>query len=330
MLFSREWFKKYQWILLFFANTKIGRWFFRINGKRSAVGKRKIIKIEPNAITWVAGYKGIKKQFSTEFRTHNKFSRRLFYGLYPVWWIFHQWDILVANVLFPSLNLGFDSLTFYPDAHTETNSVDGYAGRFTAGSESWVTITAREGNQGSDTEAILAIGCGHRAGGGNWYRVFRSIIVFDTSTLPNYLKINSAVLSVYGSSKLDNIGIAPAIGITQGYSAINTAIAVTDYLLSNWLNPTTRLCDTDITYAGFSTSGYNDFNLNAAGKGIIDKLGVTKIGIRLAKDIDATDPGGSILADTQLNAFSADAAGTSTDPKLVVTYELTNKFFQMF
>ena len=51
-LFDKQYFEEKQDKLLKFANSKIGRWFFRIHGKRSSVGKRKIIKIEPNAITW--------------------------------------------------------------------------------------------------------------------------------------------------------------------------------------------------------------------------------------------------------------------------------------
>ena len=52
IVFSIEWFEKYQKQLLWFANTAWGKYVLRIHGDRSGVGKNKIIKIEPFAITW--------------------------------------------------------------------------------------------------------------------------------------------------------------------------------------------------------------------------------------------------------------------------------------
>ncbi|MEK7112226.1 MAG: hypothetical protein AAB875_02760, partial [Patescibacteria group bacterium] len=257
-------------------NTSFGRWFFRIHGERSSVGEHKIIGVSPNSITWEEN--GFKK---VELRGKNKFSRRIYYGLYPIWWLFHQWDTFIANPLIPRWNLGFDTMTFYPDADAETSSVDGTVWRNNAGGETFATLRAGAGTASEDNIGAgePCAGYGHLAASNSWYRMYRGIFVFDTSGLNDGATISSATFSIYGRSKVDNIGITPKIGLTQGYSASSTALAASDYNVGNWSN--TRICDTDITYAGYSTAGYNDFALNATGLGIISKTGVTKIGTRM-------------------------------------------------
>src|SRR3990167_5137978 len=99
MLFSKEWFLKHQKILLWFVNTWIGRKILCINGSKSLVGKNKIIYIEPNAIWW----KGKKKrEVVAEFRTHDKFGKRLYYAFKPIWYLIHYWDTLFANNFAPA------------------------------------------------------------------------------------------------------------------------------------------------------------------------------------------------------------------------------------
>ena len=90
-LFSPNWFFRNQNKLLVFVNTFIGRRFFRINGDRSSVGNRKIVEIAPNYIRW----QNKDNSYSVEFRTHNKFTKRLYYQLYPVWYLLHIWDTLL-------------------------------------------------------------------------------------------------------------------------------------------------------------------------------------------------------------------------------------------
>src|SRR3990167_6625696 len=105
-LFDKYWFENNQKKLLFLLNTSIimywSRWIFRIYGKRSSIGNNKIVKIEPNSISW--GTKKINKtkiQVTTEFRTHNKYSERIFNAFYYIWYMFHIWDVYIANKLYP-------------------------------------------------------------------------------------------------------------------------------------------------------------------------------------------------------------------------------------
>src|SRR3990167_8597062 len=112
MLFGKDWFFKHQKILLLLTNTLIGRYILRIHGDKSSVGKNKIVRIERNAIYW----RGKKPdEFVVEVRTHPKFAKRILYTFYPIWYLIHLWDTLFANNFAPNLNLGFDTLTVYPD-----------------------------------------------------------------------------------------------------------------------------------------------------------------------------------------------------------------------
>lgn len=213
--------------------------------------------------------------------------------------------------------------TFYPDPNVESTSVDGCAFRNNAGGETFATLRAGAGTNVDDSGATTepCAGYGHLAGG-NFYRCYRGIFVFDTSSLPDTATVTAATFSLYGFSKVDNIGITPKLGITQGYSASSTALAASDYDIGNWSD--TRICDTDITYAGYSTSAYNDFAFNATGLAIISKVGVTKVGTRMDSDIDNSSPGGALLADSNFIPYYADQTGTGNDPMLVVTYVTTS------
>ncbi len=102
IVFSKEWFEYHQKKLLWLANHKLGRWFLRIY-KDCPKGK-KIIKLLPNCYTW----DNQDGTFSTDFRTHNKFAKRLYYGLKPLWYILHFWDWIIADrIWYPQLSIPF-------------------------------------------------------------------------------------------------------------------------------------------------------------------------------------------------------------------------------
>jgi len=168
IVFYKPWFKRNQKLLLKFANTFIGKFILRIYGKRSSVGKNKIIKIEPHVITW----ENPDGSFSAEFRTHAKFAKRLYYGLKPLWKIMHFWDTTIANTFIPELNLGFDTLTEYPDPtglyfnyYPDSGTDDSSYGSITWSDPS--NITLNDGNcatattNGTDeTHYLKATDCG--------------------------------------------------------------------------------------------------------------------------------------------------------------------------
>ena len=295
----------------------------RIHGNRSGVGSRRILKIEPNAITWFKDWKDGKPQFCTEFRTHEKFGKRLYYGFYPLWMIFHFFDMVIANKFKPEWNLGFDTATYYPDADPESTTVDGQGAPYSAGGSDWGTLRSAAGAaallSSTGTTAVLG-GIYTHSTTDKFVAIYRSAILFDISGLVSGATISGNVLSFYGSSKNSDAG-TPTLGIVSSSPASNTALAATDFNIANM--GTTEYV-TRATYAGWSTSGYNDLTLNSSGNTFVNSAqsgdGIVKFGGRTAWDIDNSAPSWVGNKGATMQAYMADETGTSKDPKLTVTY----------
>lgn len=308
-VFSREWFVEHQSKLLKFANSRIGKYILRINGDRSSVGKHKITKIEPSAIHWNQDGKHY-----AEFRTNNKFALRLYHAFKPLWHVLHAWDMAIANNLAPQLNAGFD--TFYPDANPESTTFDGWASR--SSSSTWASLISSAGNNSNDSQSqSSAIEIQASSSGSLWFALLRSIYLFDTSSISDSADLITATLSLRGVSKFQPIGsIDPDINIYSSNPSNNTSVSNSDYSTLG-----TTAFSSAITYAGFSTSGYNDFLLNTNGLGNINLSGISKFGARNASyDVSGTTPPWVANATSSLSINYADFSGTTRDPKLVISY----------
>ena len=327
-LFDKTWFQKWQKQLLWLLNTPVikvwFRWVLRIR-KHDCSLKERICEIQPNNYNVHLGLfltdEGLRHKFRRDFRTHNKYSKRLLYAFYPLWLSFHIWDMLVANNFVPQLNLGFDTLTVYPDPDIETTSVDGRVARLSV-SEVFSTIMAGAGNFATDSETggtqHVRIICTDTPDTDKYSQLIRSIYLFDTSSLDDGATISAGVLSLFGTAKQNDLPLTTAhvaLSIVNTTPASNTALVNADY---GQLGTTKQ--STDFAYDSFSTSAYNDITLNATGIASISKTGITKFGSRFAVDVDAGTPAWTALAQSSMSAYYADNAGTTNDPKLVVTY----------
>ena len=210
-----------------------------------------------------------------------------------------------------------DSATYYPDADPETTSVDGAVSHFDSNGLTWAAIRTAAGTTADDTTILLEvikIRCDGNAD--KWDNLYRGIFLFDSSGLPDDATISAAVFSLHSSSKRDDGGITPDINVYASTPASNTALIASDFIDV----ATTPFCDTALTYGGWSTTGYNDFTLNAAGIAAISKTTITKLGCRNANyDVSGTTPAYASGELSYLTCRYAEA-GTAYKPKLVVTY----------
>src|SRR3989304_1166225 len=55
-----------------------------------------------------------KKYLQVDFRSHAKFSKRLYHAFKPAWWMAHSYDWMIADRWTPELSFGFATLTKYP------------------------------------------------------------------------------------------------------------------------------------------------------------------------------------------------------------------------
>jgi hypothetical protein len=210
---------------------------------------------------------------------------------------------------------GNTTSTFFPSAGT-VEPVDGFIRRNDV-TETWAAIQVATGNNAIASDPTWAAGIRGSATTDRWRQIIRSITGFDTSAI-GIDTISSATLSAYGSHK-DNpttFGLSMVIDHTIPASTSNLENA--DFDVSGW--DSVRQSDTAISFNSWSTSGYNDFPINATGIAKINKTGLTWFGWRADKDLDNSEP---TWSNTEVNAgaHAADATGTSQDPMLVVVHE---------
>lgn len=227
--------------------------------------------------------------------------------------------ILIA-LLLPTF-ASADVLTVYPDAgNPGTTTVDGTVAQTygaTAG-VAWATIIAAAGSGVSVTanpQNFVAINSDSILN--QWRLVQRGIFLYDTATLGSGSTISATVMSLFGTAKSDALAVTPDIDVYTSTPAANTTLAAGDYAQTGAVSQT----GTPITYANWSTTAYNDFTFDATGRGNVSKTGISKFAVRNANyDVAAVAPTWAISASASLQANSADATGTTNDPKLVITY----------
>lgn len=210
--------------------------------------------------------------------------------------------------------------TFFPDADPETTSVDGRVdhNQGSPGGVAWGTLVSGAGTAAVDAGATAYAFYFHAGTtSGNFDEIRRSIFLFDTASIPDADTVDSAILSLSGQSKNDDLAVTPNLNIYSSAPASNTALVAGDY---DSLGSTAF--STAITYANLSTTGFNDFALNADGLAQISKTGVSKFGGRNANyDVANVAPAWTSNLDSGFVYYTAEeiAAGDQR-PKLVVTH----------
>jgi hypothetical protein len=334
-----RWFKLNQKALLWLVNTREGRDFLCIDQRfpviheiaKNFIRHHEFVRVEKSK-KYPTGWKRVT---TSEFRVGAKYANIIRYR-WEAWQDYladyhvalflrempRQYVPEYAMVRGQQASVMHTTTTVYPDPNPETTTMDGNAFRFlgVGSGEAWGTLRVGAGTGSADSSAddyYVEIGNDTTV---NWRILFRSIFLFDTSSIPDTDIISAGTLSLRGNSKSDGVSITPDLNIYASTPASNTAIANADYNQTGGSSPTAF--STAVTYAGFSTSGYTDFALNASGLAAISKTGVSKFSARNA-NYDAansapTNPGAATVS--ILQGYFADQSGTTSDPKLVVTH----------
>lgn len=309
LAFSAEWFKKHQYVLLFLLNCPVirlwFRWVLRIHNdcKYSDI----IIEIEPN------NYKTLQLdgKIKGDFRTHQKFSKRIYFAFLWWWWVLHYIDELfkVAEL---SPAFGFDTLTAYPDPDPETSTVDGFTLRNTGAgtNESLNTIRSGLGSYAySATNPDFILDMIGDSGNNTFKRLSRAVYLFLTN-IGSGSTISEAIITIKGLGTQSGLGSENMV-ICSSSPASNTNLSTTDY--SNF--GSTSFCS--IAYTGTTWN----FSLNTDGINNIDKSGVSKFGLRGSWDFN-NNYTGTWASDARnyVYGYYSEATGTTNDPKIVITY----------
>lgn len=207
--------------------------------------------------------------------------------------------------------VGHTTSTFYPDASVESTSVDGYSYVIDL---VWATAhDATIGGAADDTDTSGYAASGKTA---TDYIIIRNFLLYDTSSLPDTDTISAATLSLYVIATLNGDNDADDwVNIFATTPASNTAIVTDDY---EQIGTTAQATQIDI--GSITAAAYNDWTLNATGLTSISKTGITKFGAREGHDVLNSAYAGAAGTRDQVQFAAADTAGTTQDPKLVVTH----------
>lgn len=328
IVFGEKWFEKHQQKLLWLLNTPIVRlWFRWIMRIRKYDCATIINRITPNSISYNVKVINDKLEITTDFRTHDKYSKRLYFAFKPLWYLLHiiDWSLFDRYESLTKLNFGFSTLTVYP-ASGANSPVDGWVSTEGSGVTFANLISKAGTSAGPNASPAYFIYAGVNGNtNGSWWQMYRSIFCFDTSALTSGATISAAVLSLASYStapKYDDFTTPadPNIDIYLSTPANTNNLVAGDY---GQIGSTSQT-GSPITYTNWTTNGsYNDFTFNATGIGNISKTGISKFGARNANhDVAASSPTWSAFSSYYLQGYFAEAAGTTSDPKLVVTYSV--------
>jgi hypothetical protein len=321
VVFSKEWFKKNQKIILWFSNTPIikiwFRWILCIREFDLSLKKR-ITEITPNSFSFGDRIVGKDKlgndliERTTNFRTDSKFARRLYFSLKPFWWVLHFFDWVFIDRFCRKFSFGFSTLTKYPEAGTTAD----WSVRRLSVDETWAVIVV--GNGTNTTTNVLQAACTASSTTDQFLELLRGICNFDISDLGSDALISAATLSLWGNSNRTGLGSGWAVGIVESASASDSVLANGDFQTMSKTDFATR-----ISQASWTVGAYNDFTLNSTALTYLDgkKTGIAKLGTMIDWDIDASFGGTwASTADSGCAIEASDYPGTTRDPKLVITY----------
>lgn len=221
--------------------------------------------------------------------------------------------------MLPSGTVIFDpDVIVNPDPAPETDSVDGYVYDNSLGT-SWAIMRAKPGTGAVDNnDNVYGTYITAHNIAGQWAFLIRGGTTWATGdALPDTATVTACIVSIYGQGKADGLSATPSVGIYSFAPASNTELVAGDFDSLG----TTILSDV-VTYAGWDTTGYNDFTLNATGLAEISLTGITRLGLRdKAYDADGGACPWVNGANTNMLGWSADKGGGFV-PKMVITYTL--------
>ena len=213
--------------------------------------------------------------------------------------------------------IGNTTSTFYPNAGTSTAPVDGAVRRAEV-NESFSSIRNGSGNA---VEMVTGLTPGELGASGTADQFIRSDrLLYGFNISIGTDQVDSATFSLYGYGKSTGIGTTNVeiTTVTPGNNDTVTTFANSDYNIANYGS---SLLATGIDIAtGWSTTGYNDFALNASGKAYVTN-GIRYFAARNSWDVNNSFTGTWVSGqETRGLARAADESGTTNDPKLVVVH----------
>lgn len=161
----------------------------------------------------------------------------------------------------------------------------------------------------NNTALWLKIGQENSATGD--YSIWRTFVLFDTSSLPDSAVITGATLSLFGWGDLSSADFDVVVQNGQP-TYPHDPLEIGDYFYAHYSGN-----GGSFNTSGFTTGDYNDITLNEnARTNWIRKDNLTKLALRNSNDIDNTAPSGQ----EYITVYSSDK-GSGYQPRLTVSWE---------
>jgi len=228
-------------------------------------------------------------------------------------------EIFEGEAVYPIVLGGYS--TYYVDA----SSVDGWVSHYTAGGEVDFSDLVNGAGTDSDDSSNTGVLCGIVADSttNRFNNIKRSIFLFNTGALASNQNVYSAYISVNIPGKNDTLGCLPNVGLYETDPDSDTALVDSDYSKFGSSSLSSILDYGDII------TGYNSFLLNDEGRSKIIREDISKFGFRNANyDVADTPPSWINSAYCGINCYFSDN-GTSTEPKLVVSYREKTEYIRV-
>ena len=207
-------------------------------------------------------------------------------------------------------------VTFSPDPHPETTTVDGMIKGNTAGT--WATILAGTANFAGDGDASSRLLVESRSTT-NQYDQFRQLFFgFDTSSIGAGQQVDSASLDL----RMDRQSMAGHDlnihhQIYSGSPASNTALTTSDYMAVGsvpFTDTARKVFDESYDWRTVSRA------LNSDGRNAIQMEGVTNLALSLVEAQESGSPTWVASKTDQLAVIMSETTGTANDPLLTVDH----------
>jgi len=210
--------------------------------------------------------------------------------------------------------VGNTTLTAHPSAGSNT-PFDGRLLR-DGDNSTWATIRAETtSNFNSDSDTTLNVQIRTTTTTNQYQRLYRILFGFTTSSISTDT-ISSATFSVFAFLAQDFLSQSVALDHTIPNSTSGTTN--TDFNTVDWDN--TDNATARISMGSWDIDDYQNFTLNSTGIANIDKDGLAWFGLRGSSDIDNSAPTWASDTSSRASFHTADYAGTTSDPKLVVEH----------
>jgi len=189
--------------------------------------------------------------------------------------------------------------------------------------ETWASARGRTvGDSSSDSDSYLLLTLRGATVSNQWRNIARSIMGFDTSSIPDTDVISSATLSLWDGISANN----PTSFGTQTIKVVGAPTPVSEYAVknadfnvANW--DINSYSDTALTMSDWNaSSAYEVFTLNATGISNIELATTTWLGLMLSSDFSNTAPTWANNVESYILPYSSDNGGTTNDPKLTITH----------